>query len=175
MADPAFCLRPCLVEFMMLTPRRRFGLGVILCGLSFALLAVILAGSIPPFSQPRHRAHAGKFRLSLWSGEGSCRSMGCESDNYVGSCQCNLASKDVACLPLLAHCNSCTCRFQGNDGCTYFDDCCPDYQEVCTSAGQYEPPAAWLCSLHASRLDRVVCHIRVSGTPWFLPVHGLWQ
>ncbi|CAE7193803.1 endou [Symbiodinium sp. CCMP2456] len=108
-------MRPCLVEFMMLTPRRRLGLGVILCGLSLALLAVLLAGSIPSISQPRHRAHAGRFRLSLWSGEGSCRSMGCESDNYVGSCQCN-------------------------DGCTYFDDCCPDYQEVCTSAGQYEPP-----------------------------------
>eukprot|EP00439_Symbiodinium_sp_Y106_P003437 s5735_g1.t1 len=108
--------RPCLVEFMMLTPRRRLGLGVILCGLSFALLALLLAGSIPSISpRARQRARAGRFRLSLWSGEGSCRSMGCESDNYVGSCQCN-------------------------DGCTYFDDCCPDYQEICTSAGQYEPP-----------------------------------
>ena len=172
MADPAFCLRPCLVEFMMLTPRRRLGLGVILCGLSFALLALLLAGSIPSISpRARQRARAGRFRLSLWSGEGSCRSMGCESDNYVGSCQCNLASRGSP--RASARRIRCTCHFQGNDGCTYFDDCCPDYQEICTSAGQYEPPATWHSA--GCQTEPSSCHSEVSGTAWFLPVDGLWQ
>eukprot|EP00438_Fugacium_kawagutii_P016323 Skav212443 [mRNA] locus=scaffold1094:68681:74634:- [translate_table: standard] len=44
----------------------------------------------------------------LWGSRASCRVMGCGSDAFVGTCQCN-------------------------DGCTYFNDCCPDYHSFCAA------------------------------------------
>mmetsp|Transcript_2283 Transcript_2283/g.5387 ORF Transcript_2283/g.5387 Transcript_2283/m.5387 type:complete len:813 (+) Transcript_2283:40-2478(+) len=82
-------------------PRRG---GRVLVWLTSSVLVMFVIVALAT-SFPQKRGHTRGFQR-LWGSGATCRNMGCSTENYVGTCQCN-------------------------DGCIYFDDCCPDYQDVC--------------------------------------------